>query len=306
MSIPGDQPNPYAQQPPQQPHGQPNPYAQVPGQQQPNPYAQPTLPSVPLTPAPGGYGPGAPDAPGAPAAPQPPVPPGGGQGAGRKGLVWGLGGAVVASAVWAGAIFATGGFDDDKPTADLAGYSYTGNLCEATDFSPFTDGKYKEDEPSSEEQNPEHNGTEHEALDVMNCDMDFKRDDSTDSYSSAWLYTNVQLHKKSNPQPEFQATYQAYENQRSGSTAHKVKEITGIGDEAYLVTQVDKEGSTDGDYMILAVRDGWLTYSLTWSEYVSSSSGSSSSGATAEEIEGMLKRTATATLSKLKEQGGQE
>ncbi|KUJ70738.1 hypothetical protein ACZ90_02040 [Streptomyces albus subsp. albus] len=259
---------------------------------------------MPLTPAPGGYPPGAP---GAPGAPLPPAPPGGGRGGSRKGLIWGLGGALVASAAWAGAIFATGGFGDDEATADLAGYRYAGDLCDVSDFSPFIDGKYKKDEPDSDEQNPEHDGSEHPALDVMDCNMDFKRDDATDTYSSAWLYTTVQLHKKSDPQPEFEATYRAYENQRSGSTSHKVKAVTGVGDEAYLVTQVDKEGSADGDYMILAVRDGWLTYSLTWSEYVSSSSSSSpSTGATSDEIEDMLKKSATATLAKLKEKGGEQ
>lgn len=320
MSIPGE-PNPYAQQPPQPPQGQPpapNPYAQVPPQPGagpgpvagPNPYAQPTMPGVPLTGAPAGYGPGAPPPPTAPA--------------GRKGWLWGLGGAVVASAVWAGALFATGGFDGD-PEPELAGFSYTDDLCASSDFSAFTKGdKYQVEEPEDSDEdskNPQFYGSEQPALATMTCNIDYEPANAgSDDYSNAWVYTTVLLHKETDPGPEFEAQYRAYEDQKSGSYRYTVKEVKGVGDEAYLVTQIDKDDDSsddsNGEYMILGVRDGWLTYSLTWSEYVSSSSsddydsdydsdyGSDSSEvkpATPEEVESMLKKAATGTLKKLRE-----
>ncbi|MBH5334798.1 hypothetical protein IHE55_08310 [Streptomyces pactum] len=266
--------------------------------------------SMPLPGDPSGYGPGG---------VTPPAP------AGRKPWLWALGGAVAASAVWAGAVFATGGFGGD-PDPELAGYAYTDDLCASSDFSAVTDdGDYQKEEPDdSDEKNPEHFGTEHAALDSMNCNIDFEPANAdSDDYSSAWLYSTAQLHKKTDPGPEFEATYRAYEDQKRGSYRYRLKEIKGLGDEAYLVTQVDKDkdsdDESDGEYMILGVRDGWLTYSLTWSEYVSSSSsddydsdydsdyGSDSDSdehmaATPTEVEEMLKKTAEASLKKLRQE----
>ncbi|WKX70274.1 hypothetical protein [Streptomyces sp. XD-27] len=206
MSIPGEQPNPYAQQPqpygpPQpQPHGQPNPYAaQVPQQPAaqagaPGPYAQPTLPGTPL-PSSGGFG---------PTTPPPAAPP---TGAGRsRGWLWGLGGAVAASAVWAGVLFATGAFDDDdkpaaekKPKANLAGYHYVTDLCKATDLGPYEARGYALQE---REGNPLASGSQQSALDSMTCDLDFNPPDRGPSeFSSTYVNTEVYLHRKSDPAP---------------------------------------------------------------------------------------------------------
>ncbi|WNE96524.1 hypothetical protein PS467_14865 [Streptomyces luomodiensis] len=292
MSIPGETPNPYGQpqphqppqppqqSPPQSPYGQPQPHQAQPLQH--NPYAQPTMPSVPL----GGYGPmGTP--PGAPPT---------GSGGGRKGWPWALGGAVVASAVWAGVLFATGGFDGEAK-ADLAGYRYTNNLCTATDAQTIEDAGYQQEDGSA---NPQHSSSEDPALDSMTCNIDFEPNDAdSDDYSSVWLYTTASLHKKTDPAPEFEAQYRAYEEQKTSSYSYKVSPVNGLGAEAYVVTQVSKSGSDTGAYVILGVRDGWMTYQSTWSEYLSSSS--SATAKTPEEATAMLKKSARATLEKMKE-----
>ncbi|WP_431044511.1 hypothetical protein ACQUSR_23110 [Streptomyces sp. P1-3] len=300
MSIPGDQPNPYAQQPygpPQPQHGQPNPYAsQVPPQQPvakpgaPGPYAQPTLPGTPL-PAPGGFG---------SATPPPAAPP---TGAGRsKGWLWGLGGAVVASAVWAGVLFATGAFDGEEK-ADLAGYRYTDDLCAATELKPFKDRGFEVEEPEEDEENPESSGGERPALASMQCSVNLKSQSSSDSdYSNVWTSSSARLHKKTDPAPEFEASYREYADQGTSKTSYAVKAVTGIGDEAYLVTQSEKgedgENRNDGEYLILGVRDGWMTYSITWSQYVGTSS--TETPVSVEDAEKMITESARGTLAKLR------
>ncbi|MFF7654634.1 hypothetical protein ACFZCY_33200 [Streptomyces sp. NPDC007983] len=300
MSIPGETPNPYGPpQPPQPPlppqqNPQPQPpsgsYGQPP---QPPPhapaYAQPTMPGVQVG---GGYG-----AYGAPA----PVPPGGGGGngsGGGKGWLWALGGAVAASAVWAGVVFATGGFGGE-PKADLAGYGYTGNLCSSTDLKAIEDAGY-EQKDSSGSTNPRHSSTRDPALDSMTCQIDFEPSDaSSGDYSSAWLSTTAGLHRKSDPEPEFEAQYRQYEDQKTSSYTYKVSEVDGLGDEAYVVTQQSTSSSDTGAYVILGVREGWTTYQSTWSEYVSSSS--SADAMSSSEATEMLEKSARATLAKLKE-----
>lgn len=299
MSIPGETPNPYG--PPPQPPQPPLPPQQAPHTQpQPSPhapaYAQPTMPGMPGVPGPppgpvgGGYG-----AYGAPS----PIPPGGGGagGGGGRGLLWALGGAVVASAVWAGVVFSTGGFGGE-PEADLAGYSYTSNLCASTDLEAVEDAGYEQKDSSST--NPRHSSSRAAALDSMSCSIDFEPTDASSSdYSSEWLSTTAGLHRKTDPEPEFEAQYRQYEDQRTSSYTYKVSEVDSLGDEAYVVTQQSTGSSDTGAYVILGVREGWMTYQSTWSEYVSSSS--SADAMTTEEATEMLEKSARATLAKMKE-----
>lgn len=256
----------------------------------------PGIPGPPPGPVGGGYGAyGAPS----PMPPGPGVGGGGGGGAGGgKGWLWALGGAVVASAVWAGVLFATGGFDGE-PDADLAGYSYTSNLCASTDLEAIEDAGY-EQKDSTSSSNPRHSSSRAPALDSMSCSIDFEPTDaSTSDYSSEWLSTTAGLHRKTDPEPEFEAQYRQYEDQRTSSYTYKVSEVDGLGDEAYVVTQQSTGSSDTGAYVILGVREGWMTYQSTWSEYVSSSS--SADPMTTEEATEMLEKSARATLAKLKE-----
>ncbi|MEU8823359.1 hypothetical protein [Streptomyces sp. NPDC048636] len=231
----------------------------------------------------------------------PPGVPAGGGGTGGKGWLWGLGGAVLASAVWAGVLLATGGFGGgEEAKADLAGYKYTDNLCDPTDTEAFESAGYEEkDDTSSSASNPTHSSSQSEALDSMTCNIDFQPDSASSSdYSSVWLYTTASLHKKTDPGPEFEATYRAYEDQKTSTYRYEVKAVGGLGDEAYVVTQTNRSSTRTGAYVILAVRDGWTTYQSTWSEYVSSSS--SATAKTNAEATEMLKKSAEVTLEKMK------
>lgn len=285
MSNPGDTPNPYASQPPPG-----TPYHQIPTQSH-NPYAQPH----------GGYGypgqaaamPGAPGAPGTAGAT-------GATGAvGKKtpGWLWAVGGAVVASAVWAGVLFAGGGFGE--PEADLRGYAYQDDLCAKTSFTPFEDNRYALEDSStasSAGENPEHSGGRHAALDSMSCNADLTPTEAgPDDYSSTFVATKAVLHKKTDPAPEFEAQYRSYELQKS--SGYTVEPVQGIGDEAFLVTR-GAAADSKGSHVILGVRDGWFTYEIAWSSY--SSGGSSVRQPRPEAISDMLQDSTRQTLPKLR------
>ncbi|MFG2222201.1 hypothetical protein [Streptomyces sp. NPDC048644] len=266
-----------------QPYGQaPAPHNPVPAQQ--NPYAQQPPPQ-----APGGYGYPA-------TGPQPPAPPGDG-GRGASGWPWAIGGAVAASAIWASVMFATGSFGSSEPSPDLAGYSYTSDLCADTSLTPFESARYRTKGSSANAPNPQHSGAQQPAIDSMWCNVSLEKEgESSSDYASNYLYNSVTLHKKADPAPEFADGYRAYEKQDT-SVDYAVEPVTGIGDEAYLVTRKDSSNNS-GSYVILGVRDGWLTYQSTWSSYASSRSSSTPPGT--DEIADMLKSSARETLGKLR------
>jgi hypothetical protein len=282
MSNSGEQHNPYAQP-------QPDPYGQVPAQQ--NPYAQQGPPQV----APGGgYGYPAPGT--APAGA-----PDGSGGQGASGWLWATGGAVAASAMWASVMFATGGFGASEPDPDLAGYSYSTDLCADTSMSPFQDADFRTKQPTgsdSKNANPQHSGSRQPSLDSMWCNIALERKDTSSSdYSSTFVYNTATLHKKTDPGPEFADGYHAYEKQEtSGDYSYQVEPVSGLGDEAYLVTK--STGRDSGSYVILGVRDGWMTYQSTWSSYAAGSS--TGKQPTSQEVATMLKSSATETMRRLR------
>ncbi|MEV0599752.1 hypothetical protein AB0I82_10695 [Streptomyces sp. NPDC050315] len=241
----------------------------------------PTMPGT----GPAGYG-GGPGGPG-----------GTGGGKGVPSWLWALGGAVIASAVWAGVLAATGGLGEPSP--DLRGYRYQSDLCRSVSWAPFEDARFKMEDSSTSDsagENPESSGHEDPALDSMWCNADLVSEDAGDNdYSSTLVYSKAFLHKKTDPAPEFAAQYRSYEQQQS-STDYKVEPVQGLGDEAYLVTRQETADSK-GSYVVLGVRDGWLTYETTWSSY---SSTNTTTHPDATEIADMLRTSAEETLGRMK------
>ncbi|MFG2602372.1 hypothetical protein ACGFT2_02225 [Streptomyces sp. NPDC048514] len=303
MSTPPQPPQP-ADQPPAHPGPQPavppqptaypypNPQSPPPG----NFYAQPTLVGRPADqPLPGQSHPGQPQPgqpmPGHPYAPPPqygfvPVPPAGGGGAG-KAVLWAVVGAVVASAAWAGGVLLLGGKGDD---ADLRGYTAPGNMCSSADYSSFKD-EYTQDDSS-----PTRTALHDAALDEGYCSLSLKKTGST--YADAYLSMQLDLHKKTDPGPEFTATWKNYGDSHKD---YDVDPVKGIGDEAYLVSQDTTNGSSSGSrYATLAVRDGWVTYTMSYSAYLSSYDRDKTPPALAD-VSQWLKTDAKATLGQLKD-----
>ncbi|MFJ6725303.1 hypothetical protein ACIQPQ_10320 [Streptomyces sp. NPDC091281] len=227
----------------------------APGQQ--NFYATPTLVGAPgQTGVPAQPGPH-PSYPYGQQAPYPPPPPpGGGTGAGRA-VLWAAVGAVVASAAWAAGVFLIGVNTDQ---ADLRGYAAPANLCSSTDYSSF-EGEYPDTDGT-----PTHNALKDPALDSSSCSISLKK--TASSYADAYLTSQVDLHRKTDPGPEFTASWKNYDESHTG---YDVESVDDIGDEAYLVSQDTTSGTSSGSiYATLAVRDGWATYTMTYSAYLSS------------------------------------
>ncbi|MER5427660.1 hypothetical protein [Streptomyces sp. NPDC002588] len=283
---PSAYPYPHPQSPgPGGPMGFP-PAAPVPQAGQQNTHAQPTLVGVPAQP-------------GQPGQPQPvnpylqqgpypvvgPPPPPRGGGAGRA-VLWAAVGALVASAGWAAGVFLLGTGSDP----DLRGYSAPSNLCNAADYSSF-----REEYPDNDTA-PTHNTLEDDALDEGLCNLSLKK--SSSSYADAYLYLQLDRHKKTDPGPEFTANWKNYGDSHTG---YDVDVVTGIGDEAYLVSDDTTSGSSSGSmYATLAVRDGWVTYTMTYSAYYSSYDDDTDPP-TLDEVSDWLKADTRTTLGDLRD-----
>ncbi|MDX3244495.1 hypothetical protein [Streptomyces sp. ME18-1-4] len=242
-------------------------------------HAQPTLVGQPVQPQPGN--------PYAQPGPYPVVgpPPTGGGGAGRA-VLWAVVGAVVASAAWAAGVFLIGAGADP----DLRGYPAPANLCNSTDYSSF-----KEEYPQSDGA-PTHNSLKDDALDEGLCNLSLKKTGS--SYSDAYLSVQLDRHKKTDPGPEFTANWKNYADSHTG---YDVDAVTGIGDEAYLVSDDTTSGSSSGSlYATLAVRDGWVTYTMSYSAYYSSYS-TDTDPPKLQEVSDWLKADTKTTLGDLKD-----
>ncbi|MET9410826.1 hypothetical protein ABZX90_34460 [Streptomyces sp. NPDC002935] len=192
---------------------------------------------------------------------QPPgfPPPSGGRGTAGRAVLWAAVGAVVASALWAGGVFLLGPLGDDP---DLAGYRARANLCSSVDYTALRT------EYAEEDNAPTHNSLKHKAIDESYCSISLKKSSSS-SYSDAYLSVQMDLHKTTDPSPEFTAVWSEYHQRYED---YEVEKVSGFGDEAYLVTEDTTSGSgTSGSRaVILAVRDGWMTYQMSWSVYTSS------------------------------------
>ncbi|MFD8676665.1 hypothetical protein ACFV1A_26735 [Streptomyces seoulensis] len=278
------QPGPPAQPPsvPPQPTAYPYPSPQsappVPQASPPGPFQQPAMPG----PQPGNpyaqppqYGP--------PAFP----PPAGGGGAAGRAVLWAVVGAVVASAAWAAGIFLIGATAN---AADLRGYAAPADLCSRADYGSF------KDEYTASDTTPTHSSLKDAALDESYCSASLKKSGS--SYAGAYLSLQIDLHKKTDPAAEFTATWKNYERTHAG---YDVGAVEDIGDEAYLVTQDTTSGTSSGSrYATLAVREGWVTYTMSYSAYLSSYD-SDKDPPKIDEISDWLKTDTRNTLDRLKD-----
>ncbi|MBF6434998.1 hypothetical protein [Nocardia cyriacigeorgica] len=229
-----------------------------------------------------------------------------------KGWLWGLGGIVLASAVWGGAVLAFGGFGGSSAAGvppgvpDLRGYTYSADFCDLADTAPFTEAGYTVSTRSSSGKNdyPNFEGSEHAARDSMFCAQRFlPQGVDDDDYEDAYMYSGVTIHKKSDPGPEFTAGFDTWENSRSDDSGDGRKEkISGLGDEAWVAVEPSKAGDPSPTVTI-RVRDGWVIGYFTWSQYVSTSSSSTSKAKVLPESEVIDKLTdaAQSTMAALRD-----
>lgn len=177
-------------------------------------------------------------------------------GGARRGLLWGVGGVLVASAVWATAVLTVPSLVATGRKAPGPGpYHLVSDICTTAKLTSF------EQLYPSQYGKPYHYATRHPALDDMYCSQYLKKTGADTDYVS--LYVEAQLHKAVDPEPEFEA-------QRSGLQQRKyqITSVPDLGQEAYLGYLDDPSSSDSGWHYIthvLYVRDRGLTYYLSWS-----------------------------------------
>ncbi|WP_426404154.1 hypothetical protein ACN9M0_23620 [Streptomyces sp. R-07] len=151
----------------------------------------------------------------------------------RRPWLWALGGAVLASAVWGGGLYA---YEQRKePGPDLGGYRSGVKLCEVAKLKALGGilGKRSEDGVGPEMDDP--------AVFEASCSMTFGPPES--GYSASVTYT---LHKVTDPGPEFAARAKYYD---------LTTPIGGLGEQAFF----DDRGGEGADLRIL---DGQVEIAL--------------------------------------------
>ncbi|GGV92097.1 hypothetical protein GCM10015535_52360 [Streptomyces gelaticus] len=174
----------------------------------------------------------------------------------RRPWRWAVGGAVLASALWAGALYV---YPVGAPEPDLHGYRMDGDPCPTVRLKAIGAAiAPTENTPRIE---PEH--LNDPALDRAKCFISLRSPAAKKPIRSRW-YTEysvgvtVTLHKRTDPAAEFEAMRGTTD---SGTDADaKVEKVPNLGDSAYLLTQDD--GNAE-----LRVREGGAVLSLSLASY---------------------------------------
>ncbi|MFF0391251.1 hypothetical protein ACFYS8_21600 [Kitasatospora sp. NPDC004615] len=181
-----------------------------------------------------------------------------GPGRPRHRLWWGIGGALVASAVWAATILTVPTLingDSTTSARSVAGYRTVDDLCTTARLTTFSQ-LYPV--PTG---TPYHYTTRHRALDEMYCGQYRKKVGGDQDYYT--LYLQVQLHHEVDPRPEFDA-------QREGLAQrhYQISPVPGLGDAAYIGYLDDPDRGAPGSHyltQVLYVRQGGMTCYTSWS-----------------------------------------
>lgn len=178
----------------------------------------------------------------------------------RPAWLWALGGAAVASVVWAGGLYA---YMFAAP--DLGGYRTSRNLCvdaELKTLSSAIGGREGEGTAAV---------SEHETLEDASCYLALRPtgyeipvdEDGNELGALPEVSVGYRLHKKTDPGPEFAGDVAArHEYPGAGST---VRQVDGLGERAYVVR--------DSTSVVLEVLDGQAVITMSLSSYPDVDSG---------------------------------
>ncbi|MFI6939641.1 hypothetical protein ACIBI4_10230 [Streptomyces sp. NPDC050418] len=162
---------------------------------------------------------------------------------GRRPWLWAAGGALAASVVWAGVLYEV----NERPPTDLKGYSLPDDLCTKAELRRLG-AKYGAPRPQHRAMR------EDPAMDRAWCDVQLGGlKHGAVNYE---LSVELVLHKKSDPQPEFEvlATQSDWE---PGDGVVDFREVDGLGERAVFVHD-DTYGTPQ-----LAVLDGGVVIRMT-------------------------------------------
>ncbi|MFJ9938988.1 hypothetical protein [Streptomyces erythrochromogenes] len=145
-------------------------------------------------------------------------PPREGEAGARRPWLWALGGAVIASAVWAGGLYAFG----NLLAAPEVSYRATENLCQ--DFEARALGRIAGD---LHRYRPRNQQDDHPAVRRAVCSLQ-----NGESISTFTVRAQVDLHRKTDPGPEFDVPSAWLFAEGSGV---RTEEVRGLGERALLL-----------------------------------------------------------------------
>ncbi|WP_327290257.1 hypothetical protein [Streptomyces sp. NBC_01198] len=146
----------------------------------------------------------------------------------RRPWVWGAGGVLLASALWAGGLRAWAVAHDGPP--DLHGYALGDSPCAGDTLAPLTTALHAADtaavSPAAARLGP--------ALDQIRCTLSVGAPGGPDSTDRYEIFVTIDLHKRTDPRPEFED--QARVDATDLTPVESVRRVTGLGDEAVAQT----------------------------------------------------------------------
>ncbi|MFH9267968.1 hypothetical protein ACH4KN_27525 [Streptomyces sp. NPDC017546] len=177
-------------------------------------------------------------------------------------LLWAAAGALVASAVWATAVFAYGIGGDRKP--DPRGYRVESDSCAAVELTALARSVGK---PAAEPAT-ELDGIEHPALHRIRCTVDFAvavvrapEGEEESGWSTGYQASlTAELHKETDPRPEFEASSTLTEV--DGTGVDRVERVPDLGDLAYLLVLEDESlrvRVVDGGFVATLTLTSWMS-----------------------------------------------
>jgi hypothetical protein len=172
----------------------------------------------------------------------------------RRPWVWGAGGVLLASAVWAGGLRVWAAQHDGRP--DLHGYVLGDSPCAGGTLAPLTTSLHADQTaavtPAAARLGP--------ALDQIRCTLSVDAHDGAGGSAHYDVYVTIDLHKRTDPRPEFED--QAQIDGTDLTPVKSARAVPGLGDEA--VAQMLSRQSEE-----LKVLHGGAVFTLTLTGYSS-------------------------------------
>lgn len=141
---------------------------------------------------------------------------------------WALGGAAAASAAWIAGVVV---WDPTEPVRpDLHGYHLVADPCVGSALRPLFDAAHSPSFTSGVV-----DVVRSPALDAQDCAAHSSAPDSATPTAAYTAYLTVELHKTTDPRPEFESEHTLPHD--TLAAARSVEPVAGLGDEAYLLHQ---------------------------------------------------------------------
>lgn len=160
--------------------------------------------------------------------------------------VWGLGGALLASALWALGLYGFGG--DQGP--DQRGYRLDSDSCERISLDRLTAELGRRDRPTDTQE-----VFEDPAYNRVICNVGIRSPGAPETATYYTVEFTVEQHLRTDPGPEFEAILRS--GGPRGTEPYERRPVDGLGDEAYVMTVPDIMNTVK-----LAVRDGGVVLTL--------------------------------------------